>query len=113
MVKCNVCLGIYEPMLSDGTQYFHACPPLSAAEIKDGLAKKTLTLTPAQQAAIDAAAKLDADPLAPKLEAPRADLAIASLIVERPGKRDENVLGAAAPGQPAPMKAPGAGVTKL
>jgi len=113
MVKCNVCGGVYEQKLADGTMYFHACPPLSEAEIRTQLQQKTLQLTPAQQKLLDDAAKLDADPNAPKVDRSRVDQAISSLTIERPNKRDENVAGVGAPGQPAVQKSPGTGVTKL
>lgn len=113
MVKCNSCGGSYEPILADKTQYFHACPPLSGAELRDQLAKKTVQLSPAQQATIDAATTLDQRNPMPAGERTRVDAALDLLVVERPNKRDENVAGAGAPGQPAPIKAAGAGVTKV
>jgi hypothetical protein len=113
MLKCNVCGGTYNRTMPDGTQYFHVCPPLSVVELRDQLQKKTVQLTPAQQKTIDDAAKIDADPNAPKVDVPRADVALAFLVVERPNKRDENVVGPGAPGQPAPMKAPGTGTTTV
>jgi len=33
MRQCKACGGIYNPVLADGSAYFHACPPLSAAEL--------------------------------------------------------------------------------
>jgi hypothetical protein len=33
MVECQSCGGRYEPIQADGTQYFHRCGPLSAAEL--------------------------------------------------------------------------------
>jgi hypothetical protein len=33
MVKCKACGGVFQSIQADGTQYFHACPPLSAAEL--------------------------------------------------------------------------------
>lgn len=113
MVKCNVCAGSYEPILPDGSMYFHACPPLSVPELKDAIAKGSVKLTAAQQQQLDAAAA--ADKTAPVADGatPRAELALALLVVERPNKRDENIVGPGAPGQPAPQKAPGTGVTKI
>lgn len=113
MVRCNVCGGTYEPIQRDGSQYFHACPPLSEAEIRDGLTKKTLQLPAADQKRLDDAGKLiDANDTPQNAQA-RVDAVVRSLTIERPNKRDENVAGVGAPGQPAPQKAPGAGVTKL
>lgn len=69
MVKCLTCGGVYHDLLPDGTRYFHACPPLSDAEIKAQLALNPddTKLTPAELAQLKAA--------------PRA----------RPNARDENV----------------------
>jgi len=113
MVKCNVCGGTYEPVLADGSQYFHACPPLSEAEIRAKLQDKTLQLTAAQQKLLDDAAKADADPTAPKLDRSRVDQAIGSLVVERANKRDENVVGVAVDGKTPIQKSPGTGTTKM
>lgn len=68
-VKCRTCSGEYETILADGLRYFHACPPLSDAEVKAalGLPADDDALTPAQ----------------------RRQLAEASRT--RPNARDENV----------------------
>jgi hypothetical protein len=113
MVKCNACGGTYEPILADKTQYFHACPPLSGAELRDQLAKKAIQLSPAQQKQLDDATAADKSNPVPDGERTRAELALAMIVVERPNRRDENVVGAGAPGEPAPIKASGAGVTKI
>lgn len=70
MVKCKACGGIYLPVQADGTQYFHACPPLSAAE-------------------------LDAAVTAAKVVLPvgeTADIAVNRRVYERANKRDENAV---------------------
>jgi hypothetical protein len=113
MVKCNVCAGTYEPILADGALYFHACPPLSVPELKDAIAKGSVKLSTVQQQQLDAAKALDSSNPVLVGELPRAELALAQLVVERPNKRDENIVGPGAPGQPAPQKAPGTGVTKI
>lgn len=91
MVKCNSCGGTYEPVLADGMQYFHACPPLSAPEL---------------QAAVDAG-----DVELPKGET--VDDAIARRTYERANKRDENVVPGADPTEDAPIKAEGDGVVDV
>jgi hypothetical protein len=113
MLKCNVCGGTYNRTMPDGSQYFHACPPLSTAEIRDQLQQKTLQLTPVQQKALDDAAKVDADPTVPKGDVSRYDQVLATLTIERPNKRDENIVGPGLGGAPAPMKAPGTGTTTV
>lgn len=90
MNKCNSCGGVYAPVLADGLTYFHACPPLSDAEVKVALA------LPADDAVLTKAQK---DQLA---AAPRT----------RANARDENVKGGT--GKTAgDMKAAGAGVTTV
>lgn len=113
MVKCNVCGGTYEPIQRDGSQYFHACPPLSVAELRDQLQKKTVQLSAADQKRLDDATKLIDATDTPQLAAARGDQVLASLTIERPNKRDENIIGPGVDGQPAAQKAPGTGVTKV
>jgi|SRR5579864_881380 len=56
MVQCRTCGGSYEPALPDGTQYFHACPPLSVVELTAAVAAGLVVLpageTPAQAIAL-------------------------------------------------------------
>lgn len=113
MVKCNSCGGRYESVLTDGSQYFHSCPPLTPVEIRDHLVKGTIRLRPIDQALLDSAAAEDAKRPLPAGEPTRADQVLATIVVERPNKRDENVLGAGEPGKPAPVRAEGAGITKI
>ncbi|MCA1834340.1 MAG: hypothetical protein LC750_16720 [Actinobacteria bacterium] len=113
MLKCNVCGGTYEPVLADGSQYFHACAPLSVVELRDALEKKTVSLRPAQQAQLDAATADDQKTPVAADQLSRVDRVLASLVVERPNKRDENIAGAGAPGQPAPVKRETLGTTKV
>jgi hypothetical protein len=110
IVVCGSCGGSYRRRLPDGLEYFHACPPLSALELKDAIAKQTITLTPEQLAVLDAAAKADKEKPPAEGEASATDRALATITVERPNKRDENVTGPGEPGKPAPIKSPGAGV---
>lgn len=91
MVKCQSCGGIYEPVLSDGMQYFHACPPLSAPEL---------------QAAVDAGAVT-----LPKGET--VEEAVLLRTYERANKRDENVVAGSDPDKDAPIKAEGDGAVEV
>jgi hypothetical protein len=92
MLQCVTCGGTYEP-LQDNVQYFHTCPPLSAAEIARGLADGSVRLARADQAQLDAARTLDqAEPL-PAGSATREQQLLATLLIERPNRRDENVTG--------------------
>lgn len=91
MVKCKSCHGTYEPLLPDGTLYFHACPPLSPWELEAAIGTGLVVLTPAQQRLVDAATALDTQfPLAKDVES-RRQATLAQLAVPRPLRRDENV----------------------
>jgi hypothetical protein len=113
IVQCGTCGGKYRRELPDGTMYFHACPPLSVAEIREALANGTIALEAEDQARLDAAAQLDKEVPAKEGEPTNTDRALATIAIERPNKRDENIAGAGAPGEPAPIKSPGAGVRTL
>jgi len=69
MVKCNACGGTYEPVLPDGMEYFHKCPPLSVVELAAAVAAGKVQL--------------------PALETP--DVAVTRRIYERSNARDENI----------------------
>jgi len=111
MVKCNACGGMYEPILSDGMQYFHRCPPLSRVELAAAIDAGKVAY-PAGKTAADYQAKAVAAGL---------PLAAASLLAaddllllhsyERTNQRDENIVSAA-PNGAATIKAAGAGVTQ-
>lgn len=114
MVKCLSCGGTFTPILADGTQYFHACPTLAAHEIVTAIDAGTLALSPADarryQAAIDADTANPPAPGAPS----RAELVLLTLQIERPNKRDENVI--VVPGEKggrARAKADGLGVVDV
>ena len=88
MVKCTACGGTYEPILPDGMQYFHRCPPLSRVELAAAVAAGKVAL-PANETVDDA---------------------VARRTYERTNQRDENIQSTA-PNGPATMKAAGAGTT--
>lgn len=74
--QCSVCNGTFEDPQRSGARYFHACPPLSVAEL--------LALPPGQL-----------DQLWPDHPVPadqeHLEAAIGVRTIERPGKRDENI----------------------
>jgi hypothetical protein len=114
MVECLTCGGRYEPIQTDGLQYFHACPALAVHEIQARLDEGTLTLSRADakrlQDAQDADAATPVDDDAPT----RTDTVLASLRIERPNKRDENIVaGADRSRGKAQIKAEGAGVVDV
>jgi hypothetical protein len=91
-VQCVTCGGTYTPVQPDGTQYFHRCPPLSVAELKAALDAKALQLAPADATRLQLAkdAETRTPPKAGEL-AP-TDAVLATLTIDRPNVRDENVL---------------------
>lgn len=113
MQKCNTCAGEYEPIQTDGTQYFHACPPLSRWEIEAQLEQRTIALPARDAKRLEDATRLDAETPVARGEPTRRERVLESLVVERPNKRDENVTGPATKDRAAPIRADGAGVTKI
>lgn len=114
MVKCNTCGGVYEPTLADGMQYFHACPPLSEAEKRAALDAGTLILSRAAARRLEVAEAEDGKAPVAAGEPSRVDRVLAELVIERPRKRDENIVpGAFDDGERTRIKAEGAGVTEL
>lgn len=112
MRKCTACGGVYSEFQADGTQYFHVCPPLGVAELRDGIAKGTVVLSVADAARLKAAADRDlVNPPAPGA-ALQSDLFLASLSVPRPQARDENLVSTAEKNKGA-IKAAGAGVVAV
>lgn len=109
MVKCQTCGGTYERIQPDGMQYFHACPPLSGAELKDMIAKNAIALTPTQQKRLDdaRAADLKSPPAADQI--PAVDVALSSFVIPRPFHRDENISVPAIDKRPAVLVAAGKG----
>jgi hypothetical protein len=88
-VQCQTCGGVYSPLQADGTEYYHACPPLSVPELKTAHAAKRLRFSAADEAAFQDA--LAADELSPAKpdEPSRVDRFLATLAIDRPNKRDE------------------------
>lgn len=113
LVKCNTCYGEYAPILRDGTQYFHACPPFTLAELQAAIADGRLTLTRDQATRRGAAAAADQKNPPPAGELTREDRYLLSLGLARPEARDENVIAPIGEdGRPA-IKAEGRGVTRI
>jgi hypothetical protein len=114
MVECLTCGGRYEPLLPDGLQYFHACPPLAVHEIEAGLDAGTIILSRADAARLQAAKDADAANAVAAGEPTREDLTLATFVIERPEKRDENVRPGAADKRPEDrIKAAGRGVVAV
>jgi len=88
MQQCNACGGIYAPVLPDGHQYFHVCPPLSVVELAAAIAAGQVQLPPGET----------------------PDQAVTRRIYQRWNARDENVVASKDPAQPTTIKSAGAGV---
>lgn len=126
LVKCKACGGSYQTKGRDGLTYFHACPPLSPADVTAGIAGGTVVLSPVDQARLDAAKAADLVTPVKAGDPTRESLVLGALNVARPGARDENIdllkartaADTHKPGAPpidptTLQKAPGAGVTVL
>lgn len=91
MLQCTACGGKYNPTNADGTAYFHACPPLSAGELQAAVTAGKVVLPGGETAAI----------------------AVQQRRYERLQARNENIVPAADPKQPATMKANGKGAVDI
>jgi len=96
MLRCKSCLATYDPLQADGTTYFHACPPLSAAELAAKVVAGKIVLP------------IDPDTLV----AETAEKAVQRRVYERANKRDENLPGTKA-SDAGQVKAAGDGTTDL
>lgn len=111
MVRCRTCGGTYEPILPDGTQYFHACSPLSVAEIRQGLQDNTIQLSRIDRLRLRTARDADRTNPPAEGEPSQEERALQLMVVERPNKRDENIrTGLDARDKGSRIKAEGAGV---
>jgi hypothetical protein len=114
MVECVTCHGRYEPLLPDGTQYFHACPPLAGHELRQGLEDGAIRLSRADQKRLDDAEAADETAPRDAGEPTRAEEVLATIVIERPNKRDENIrAGQATKDGGSRIKAEGAGVVQV
>src|SRR2546425_512952 len=112
MVRCNACGGTYEPMLGDGTRYFHACPPVTRRHVQRAGVWQDVPLDQVQPT--DTVTVLRAGASVPVLVSAIAkdDAIVGDTTAPRPGARDENVVQVDLT-KPGIAKADGAGVTKL
>lgn len=112
LVKCRTCHGEYETIQADGLEYYHACPLLSPLELAQGLTDGTVTLTPREWRALQAAVDVDEKRL-PTAEGPTAvERFFQSIVKPRPNARDENIVVDSETGKRRP-KAIGLGVDEL
>lgn len=86
-VECRTCGAVYARILADGSEYYHACPPLSDVEVIAALdlGADRSTWTPEERFAFDTASR------------------------ERPDHRDENIALPTRRNEPKQMKAVGLG----
>lgn len=95
MLHCQSCGATYEPTQPDGAQYFHACPPLSRAELAAAVKDGRVVL-----------------PKKPGGKTETVDEAMAARVYERANKRDENIVSTKAANDGA-ILAEGAGAVEL
>jgi hypothetical protein len=62
-VECLTCAAVYARVLADGTEYYHACPPLSDDEVIAALelGADRSAWTPEERFAFDTASRLRPD----------------------------------------------------
>jgi hypothetical protein len=90
LLQCVTCGGSYRDTNPDGTAYFHACPPLSSAELTAAVAGGKVALPGGES----------------------ADQAVSRRLYLRSQARDEN-LQPVGVNKPAVVKAAGKGATVL
>ena len=79
---CPACHGTYTDPQADGSRYFHACAPLSVAELAQLPADQVTTFYPE---------------LVPGFTRTDLEIAVAGRFVARPGARNENIAPDAPP----------------
>jgi hypothetical protein len=113
VLQCIACNGTYEPQQPNGYTYFHVCPPLSAPELEDAVAKGAVQF--------DLEGELAKIPMS-KVRPEDTDLDVrgrklAMLLSERqflrPGHRDENIREAPRAGAPLRIVSEGMGVRSV
>lgn len=112
-LECQSCGGTYDSISGDGVPYFHVCSPLSNAEKRALLASGGLVLRPDLQKQFQAAETADAAATAAGTAATNVDALLMAITIERPNKRDENIVTGAKDGKPAVIVAEGAGALEL
>ena len=90
-VECQSCHGTYDTLSADQVPYYHACPPLSVVEIRAAIAAGPSPLSKAQAAALATADALPIPQVNNAPGVPPGDAYLATLTLERPNKRDENI----------------------
>lgn len=90
-LRCIACGGEFDAVTPDKMRYFHACPPLSASEIRRGLDAGTIILSAGDQKKLLDARASDAEAFALGREGRAEEFFLSSLGLQRPQARDENV----------------------
>lgn len=112
MTKCLACGGTYATTLTDGTRYFHACPPLSDAEVCAALGAPTdaSTWTAKQKGDIAAASRVRPNARNENAPDPAAQATILAPFVKPGAAVDWKKANAALD---VAVAAPGAGTTTV
>lgn len=113
MQQCQACGGTYNSLQPDGTEYYHACPPLSSAEILSLIGQGLLVLRNDMAATFAAAEAADAAAVAAGQPATHVSAFLVTLTIERPNKRDENLAPPSADLPPGAIVSEGAGAITL
>lgn len=111
-LQCKSCGGVYDDVQRDGIRYFHACAPVTRVAVERAGSPTVVDLKDVKPDDTITVTRSGATTKTTVSTAQAGDARLGDTIVERPNKRDENVTGPPAkPGDPAPIKSPGAGTT--
>lgn len=103
-LQCRTCGGIYDDTTADGLRYYHACAPLSPAEVAAAVQAGTIRLRAGETLETAIASRVFARPVA---RDENIDLVKVAAAREPDGRRRAGVTDAAL------IKAAGAGVDVL
>jgi len=111
-IRCKCCLGEYDDVLADGMRYFHVCPPLSSAELRELLERDELALPDHLARGLAAAKERDEQFPVPEGAPTNVERELASWSIPREGHRDENIVAEGPPNVARAMRSEGAGVER-
>lgn len=113
-LRCKSCGGEYTDVQADGTRYAHVCPPTTQATVERAGKSTTVDLAAVQPTDTIVVQRGTTTVKIAVSELQPGDVRIGDVTVERADKRDENPIGPSlVPGEPAPIKAEGQGVTPV
>jgi len=116
MLKCTACGGVYEPAQPGGLHYFHACSPLSRVRVERAGAPMDVPLSDLKPTDTIEVVRAGVKQKILANAIIDGDARLGDTMIERPNKRDENVVvtGYDKTGNPiTDVKSAGDGVTKM